>query len=112
MVTSYQLGVNAYVVKPVDFHEFVNAVKDMKKGDVSPVDLDVKNPKNKDSGLVWAYGGKNPDATALAKQIITAQQALKRRGLPEEQAATIVFLASDDSAWLTGERLTASGGYR
>jgi CheY-like chemotaxis protein len=29
MVTSYQLGVNAYVVKPVDFHEFVNAVKEL-----------------------------------------------------------------------------------
>jgi CheY-like chemotaxis protein len=27
MVASYELGVNAYVVKPVDFHEFVNAIK-------------------------------------------------------------------------------------
>ncbi len=27
MVASYKLGVNAYVVKPVDFHEFVNAIK-------------------------------------------------------------------------------------
>ena len=29
MVTSYQLGVNAYVVKPVNFHEFVNAIKEL-----------------------------------------------------------------------------------
>jgi DNA-binding response OmpR family regulator len=29
MLTSYQLGVNAYVVKPVDFHEFVNAAKEL-----------------------------------------------------------------------------------
>ena len=29
MVKSYKLGVNAYVVKPVDFHEFVNAVKEL-----------------------------------------------------------------------------------
>jgi CheY-like chemotaxis protein len=29
MVRSYQLGVNAYVVKPVDFHEFVNAVREL-----------------------------------------------------------------------------------
>jgi CheY-like chemotaxis protein len=27
LVRSYNLGVNAYVVKPVDFHEFVEAVK-------------------------------------------------------------------------------------
>lgn len=27
LVKSYQLGVNAYVVKPVNFHEFIDAVK-------------------------------------------------------------------------------------
>ena len=29
LVASYRLGVNAYVVKPVDFHEFVNAIKEL-----------------------------------------------------------------------------------
>ena len=29
MVVSYRLGVNAYVVKPVDFHEFVNAIREL-----------------------------------------------------------------------------------
>jgi CheY-like chemotaxis protein len=29
LVKSYKLGVNAYVVKPVDFHQFVNAVKEL-----------------------------------------------------------------------------------
>src|ERR1700688_2140967 len=29
VVASYKLGVNAYVVKPVDFHEFVDAVKEL-----------------------------------------------------------------------------------
>jgi len=29
MVASYRLGVNAYVVKPVDFHEFVNAIREL-----------------------------------------------------------------------------------
>jgi CheY-like chemotaxis protein len=29
MVTSYKLGVNAYVVKPVNFHDFVNAIKEL-----------------------------------------------------------------------------------
>jgi CheY-like chemotaxis protein len=29
LVTSYRLGVNAYVVKPVDFHQFVNAIKEL-----------------------------------------------------------------------------------
>jgi DNA-binding response OmpR family regulator len=29
LVKGYELGVNAYVVKPVDFHQFVNAVKEL-----------------------------------------------------------------------------------
>jgi CheY-like chemotaxis protein len=29
MVASYRLGVNAYVVKPVDFHEFINAIREL-----------------------------------------------------------------------------------
>jgi CheY-like chemotaxis protein len=29
LVTSYNLGVNAYVVKPVDFHEFVDSLREL-----------------------------------------------------------------------------------
>ena len=29
MFKSYQLGVNAYVIKPVDFYDFVNAVREL-----------------------------------------------------------------------------------
>src|SRR5258707_14230730 len=29
MVASYKLGVNAYVVKPVDLHEFVNSIQEV-----------------------------------------------------------------------------------
>jgi DNA-binding NarL/FixJ family response regulator len=29
MIRSYKLGVNAYVVKSVEFHEFVNAVREL-----------------------------------------------------------------------------------
>ena len=37
---------------------------------------------------------------------------LARMGQPDDIAKVAVFLASDDSAWVTGERLTASGGLR
>ena len=29
LVATYELGISAYVVKPVDFHEFVNAIKEL-----------------------------------------------------------------------------------
>jgi 3-oxoacyl-[acyl-carrier protein] reductase len=37
---------------------------------------------------------------------------LGRIGQPQDIAPAAVFLASDDSAWLTGETLTISGGFR
>jgi 3-oxoacyl-[acyl-carrier protein] reductase len=39
-----------------------------------------------------------------------AQTPLGRLGKPGDIASVAVFLASDDSAWLTGEQLVASGG--
>ena len=41
-----------------------------------------------------------------------AQTPLGRLGLPDDIAAVAVFLASDDSRWLTGEQLLAGGGLR
>jgi 3-oxoacyl-[acyl-carrier protein] reductase len=45
------------------------------------------------------------------KQMV-AQTPLGRMGQPEDIARVAVFLASDDARWLTGERITASGGLR
>jgi NAD(P)-dependent dehydrogenase (short-subunit alcohol dehydrogenase family) len=41
---------------------------------------------------------------------IRNQQALRRRGLPEEQAAAMAFLASDDASFITGQVINCSGG--
>jgi 3-oxoacyl-[acyl-carrier protein] reductase len=39
-----------------------------------------------------------------------AQTPLGRFGQPDDIARVALFLASDDAAWVTGERITASGG--
>jgi 3-oxoacyl-[acyl-carrier protein] reductase len=41
-----------------------------------------------------------------------AQTPLGRLGQPEDVAKVAVFLASDDSAWLTGEQILTGGGLR
>jgi 3-oxoacyl-[acyl-carrier protein] reductase len=41
-----------------------------------------------------------------------AQTPLGRIGKPEDIAPAVVFLASSDAAWITGERVTIAGGYR
>jgi 3-oxoacyl-[acyl-carrier protein] reductase len=49
--------------------------------------------------------------TEFQKQVV-AQTPLGRFGQPEDVAPVAVFLASPASAWVTGELLAASGGYR
>src|SRR6266404_5133943 len=44
------------------------------------------------------------------EKAMVAGTPLGRIGQPDDIARVAVFLASDDSAWLTGERLAASGG--
>jgi 3-oxoacyl-[acyl-carrier protein] reductase len=44
------------------------------------------------------------------EQSIVSQTPLGRIGRPDDIGKVAVFLASDQSAWLTGERISASGG--
>jgi 3-oxoacyl-[acyl-carrier protein] reductase len=46
------------------------------------------------------------------EQDVIKMTRLGRLGQPEDIAEVAVFLASDASSWLTGERITASGGWR
>jgi 3-oxoacyl-[acyl-carrier protein] reductase len=47
-----------------------------------------------------------------AVQAMVASIPFGRPGQPEDIARVALFLASDDSAWVTGERISASGGQR
>ncbi len=49
--------------------------------------------------------------TDFEKQMV-AGTPLGRLGQPDDIAKVAVFLASDQSSWITGERLTVSGGFR
>lgn len=44
-------------------------------------------------------------------QVVLDQQALKRRGTPEELAAVVSFLASPDSSFVTGQTIEVNGGW-
>ena len=45
-----------------------------------------------------------------AKELVSETPLGGRFGRPEEVARVVMFLASDDAGWLTGERSSASGG--
>ena len=44
------------------------------------------------------------------KSRLTSRTMLGRLGTPEDQAAAVAFLASDDAAWITGLMLDVNGG--
>jgi 3-oxoacyl-[acyl-carrier protein] reductase len=46
------------------------------------------------------------------QKLFESKSALGRIGQPEDIAPAVVFLASPDSGWITGETLIVSGGYR
>ncbi len=67
---------------------------------------------------VIAPGGVETEGTHAAgvigsdfEKMMISKTALGRLGQPDDIARIAVFLASEDSSWLTGERIVASGGY-
>lgn len=53
----------------------------------------------------------NPIIGSPMEAYIVGQTPLGRIGQPEDIAALAVFLASDDAAWITGQKISASGGF-
>jgi 3-oxoacyl-[acyl-carrier protein] reductase len=66
------------------------------------------NPGMVETEGVHAAGIAESD---MRKQV-EAQTPLGRIGQPQDIATAAVFLASSDSAWITGETLVISGGFR
>jgi NAD(P)-dependent dehydrogenase (short-subunit alcohol dehydrogenase family) len=52
----------------------------------------------------------NPDIAAFQREAVLASRSLKREAVAEDLEGTVVFLASDDSAFMTGQTLVVDGG--
>jgi 3-oxoacyl-[acyl-carrier protein] reductase len=53
----------------------------------------------------------NPVAGSPMEEYIAGQTPLGRIGQPQDISALAVFLASDDAAWITGQKICVSGGF-
>ncbi|HEY5207567.1 MAG TPA: glucose 1-dehydrogenase [Roseiarcus sp.] len=63
-------------------------------------------------GATETEGTKTMGLTMETAKAIGMVMPMGRMGQPDDIARVALFLASDQSAWLTGERITASGGQR
>ncbi len=53
---------------------------------------------------------ENPEHLEAARDKVIASRALKRDGQPDDLVGALVFLASDDSRFMTGQTLVVDGG--
>ncbi|WP_332665474.1 SDR family NAD(P)-dependent oxidoreductase [Aeromicrobium sp.] len=58
-------------------------------------------------GIANAYDG----GLAAYEEMMTANQSIRRLGRPIEVAYAVLYLASDESQWVTGVTLPIDGGY-
>ncbi|MEV6896564.1 SDR family oxidoreductase [Amycolatopsis sp. NPDC051372] len=58
-------------------------------------------------GIAEAYEGGLP----AYERMMTANQSLRRLGRPIDVAYAVLYLASDEAAWVTGVNLPVDGGY-
>jgi 3-oxoacyl-[acyl-carrier protein] reductase len=66
-------------------------------------------------GLVETEGTTSAGTTAAEsgfRKLFESHAQLGRIGQPQDIGPAAVFLASDDSRWITGETLYIAGGYR
>jgi 2-keto-3-deoxy-L-fuconate dehydrogenase len=55
--------------------------------------------------------GRQVGSADKAREMFIARQPMGRLGTPEEMAAVAVYLASDESAFTTGQAIVADGGF-
>ncbi|EYF07229.1 SDR family oxidoreductase [Chondromyces apiculatus] len=73
------------------------------------VRVNVISPGPTDTGIIEKSGGA-ADVIAGTKQRLRERSPQKRLGASEEIARAVLFLASDDASYMTGEEIVVDGG--
>jgi len=102
-------GVSAYVTSK---HAVIGLMRSAAR-ECAPLNIRVNtvNPSPVETRMMRSLEeGMLPGSASAAKAAITSGIPMQRYGTPEEIARVMLFLASDDSVWVTGSVYMADGG--
>jgi NAD(P)-dependent dehydrogenase (short-subunit alcohol dehydrogenase family) len=77
---------------------------------VEGIRLNVVSPGPIDTPLLQRNPGMSPDDVATLKELMISNIPMHRMGEADEVAKAVLFLASDDAAFITGANLFVDGG--
>lgn len=83
------------------------AADNIRVNTVNPSPVETRMMRTLESGF---GGDDSPEGMAASKELMASNIPLQRYGNPEEIAKVMLFLASDDSSWVTGSVNMADGG--
>ena len=72
--------------------------------------VNVVMPGGIDTPIMTRTPGVPAEAADKVFEMMASGTPMGRIGRPEEVAATVLFLASDDASWITGDTLNVAGG--
>lgn len=98
------------------YHAAKGAVRLMAKADAADlarygIRVNSLHPGSIDTSMAQAAARNNPTGASAHSDRIINDHLLRRRGTADEIASAVLFLASDESSFVTGTELVVDGGY-
>ena len=108
---SSQMGIVASTTSNASYQTSKGAVRMFTKTTAVQHTQDGVRANSVHPGPIATRMGDSPEPSDEQQRVVTSKVPLARYGQPEEIAAGILFLASDEASYITGAELVIDGGW-